>query len=1023
MIRPHLRICILSLLSALAATAQIHGGGGGGGGGSVTSVGSGCALAGGPITTTGTLAVSVGVQTKNGVSYNIANGDCGTLISQSNVGAVAYSLPQAGSGGSFTNGWWVDIENTGAGAITITPTTSTIDGAASLVVAQNQGVRIVSNGTNYFTFRGVGLSQVTNDANVHGSISGTTLTITWNSTLASNRGGLGADFSACTGGATFSAGTATCSTATGTLGSVVYSTSPTISAPTISGHPTIEGVTTTGATGTGNLVLSISPSISTSVALNGSSSGTITVQGQAASGTYNFNLPTAAGSSGQPLLSGGGGATAMTFGTLGVGGGGTGLTAGTSGGVLCYTGSAVLSSSAALTVNLPVIGGGAGVCPTVGSVTGTTQAFLTFTGANSTNAIPKQNASGDFLASGVTIDSSNNITSAGSLTLGAGSGNSGYLELFGATSGLVWFGVPNVAGTSAGLIFDNPTGVSNNFALTMKGATTCPNGAPGASCFEIGYAAGGGGTIPSTTDLLAGDGSGNASDSGVASGDVLKSVTSTKTYYVCSQANGTTCGSTDTGNGWHNNATVSTTIADSNNCTSVTTPCRTIGGVFGKFPNKPISATITIYAADNANTTTDCYAEAASTANNPPVAGMNQAGAEVAIAATYPAAYIYIYGNPTTPANATIAGNGCGTTTVGSNFAALVFTNGTVARVRGFRYEGYGNTSGFGVDAAVVAESTSAVYYEDSTYLGTATADGPAGAYGAGSVVRLGGTLTVSGTTDGFVAMQGGSLYTWGPLASPSANTTLNVSGTNTYIFNANETGKIYFERITYSLTGTIASFFNANLAGRIIYTELYTAAQCPAGGCIKGTLNATLTDFQLADEYGFIDADCETFAQGSCTVTQQPTNHSHVKRGGFAREALTSAGCGITQNITAADNFEPGGVVSVFNCGGTPGEIYYSAPNRIPGTPAMSTGSNVASAATITIAAEITHITGTTQITTINAISSAGTGYGNCVRLIPDGLWTTGTAGNIALATTAVVSKMLEMCYDPGTSKWYPSY
>ena len=50
--------------------------------------------------------------------------------------------------------------------------------------------------------------------------------------------------------------------ATGT-GNFVFATSPTISAPTISGHATIEGVTPTGATGTGNLVFSSSPTFVT----------------------------------------------------------------------------------------------------------------------------------------------------------------------------------------------------------------------------------------------------------------------------------------------------------------------------------------------------------------------------------------------------------------------------------------------------------------------------------------------------------------------------------------------------------------------------------------------------------------------------------------------------------------------------------------------------------------------------------------------------------------------------------------
>lgn len=54
-----------------------------------------------------------------------------------------------------------------------------------------------------------------------------------------------------------------------------------------------------------------------SVSLAGSGSGTVTVQTQAAAGTYNFNLPTSAGTSGQPLLSGGGSSSPMTFGSLG----------------------------------------------------------------------------------------------------------------------------------------------------------------------------------------------------------------------------------------------------------------------------------------------------------------------------------------------------------------------------------------------------------------------------------------------------------------------------------------------------------------------------------------------------------------------------------------------------------------------------------------------------------------------------------------------------------------------------------
>ena len=47
--------------------------------------------------------------------------------------------------------------------------------------------------------------------------------------------------------------------------------------------------------------------------LSGSTSGTVTVQPQATAGTYNFNLPTTAGTTGQVLTSAGGSSTAMTW--------------------------------------------------------------------------------------------------------------------------------------------------------------------------------------------------------------------------------------------------------------------------------------------------------------------------------------------------------------------------------------------------------------------------------------------------------------------------------------------------------------------------------------------------------------------------------------------------------------------------------------------------------------------------------------------------------------------------------------
>ena len=81
-----------------------------------------------------------------------------------------------------------------------------------------------------------------------------------------------------------------------------------------------------------------------------------------------------------------------------------------------------------------------------------------------------------------------------------------------------------------------------------------------------------------------------------------------------------------------------------------------------------------------------------------------------------------------------------------------------------------------------------------------------------------------------------------------------------------------------------------------------------------------------------------------------------------------------------------------------------------------------IASASTIAPAKQVSFVSGTTTISTITAPAPISSGGGQ-ITLIPTGLWSTDTAGNIALATTAVVSKALILTYDTTTGKWYPSY
>lgn len=91
--------------------------------------------------------------------------------------------------------------------------------------------------------------------------------------------------------------------------------------------------------------------------------------------------------------------------------------------------------------------------------------------------------------------------------------------------------------------------------------------------------------------------------------------------------------------------------------------------------------------------------------------------------------------------------------------------------------------------------------------------------------------------------------------------------------------------------------------------------------------------------------------------------------------------------------------------------------PLKGTGTPAPT----LASAATIAPTTEVTFVSGTTTINTITP-PPLFVGGGQ-ITLIPTGLWSTGTSGNIALATTGVVSKALILTWDATTAKWYPSY
>ncbi|HYD66182.1 hypothetical protein [Azospirillum sp.] len=172
--------------------------------------GSGLACA----TLTGGGAASAVPSVQTGTNYAFQGTDLTKIIYLSNAAPQAPTIAQAGTG-SFTSGWYATACNIGAGAQTITPTTSTIGGASTFVLPAGSAARpncagIVSDGTNYVVVPDFGMDASTFSAG----------------TLAAARGGAGTISGALKGNgsgvvsqaacADLSNGTALCSTTPGT---------------------------------------------------------------------------------------------------------------------------------------------------------------------------------------------------------------------------------------------------------------------------------------------------------------------------------------------------------------------------------------------------------------------------------------------------------------------------------------------------------------------------------------------------------------------------------------------------------------------------------------------------------------------------------------------------------------------------------------------------------------------------------------------------------------------------------------
>lgn len=146
-------------------------------------------VSGSPITSSGTIAISLANQTANtlfagpssgsaaaptfrsivaldmfgwvpnpqaGLSYNIASTDYRKYLTSTNSSPVTFNLPQAGTAG-FSNNFVFAVKNTGTNTLTISPAISTINGTSSIVILPGAGALVYSDNTNYFAL----LTQIT----------------------------------------------------------------------------------------------------------------------------------------------------------------------------------------------------------------------------------------------------------------------------------------------------------------------------------------------------------------------------------------------------------------------------------------------------------------------------------------------------------------------------------------------------------------------------------------------------------------------------------------------------------------------------------------------------------------------------------------------------------------------------------------------------------------------------------------------------------------------------------------------
>jgi hypothetical protein len=194
------------------------------------------------------------------------------------------------------------------------------------------------------------------------------------------------------------------------------------------------------------------------------------------------------------------------------------------------------------------------------------------------------------------------------------------------------------------------------------------------------------------------------------------------------------------------------------------------------------------------------------------------------------------------------------------------------------------------------------------------------------------------------------------------------------------------------------------------------TTTTLTVGGTVTGTfsIGMVLSGTNVLSGTYITALGTGTGGAGTYTINRSQTVASTTITGTTAKsiDIGTLGASGSVTNITLGSDTAGATGTTLFN-----NNITYKG--LIATTAAAPT---IASATTIAPTTPIVFVSGTTNVVTITAPSPISLGGGQ-ITIIPTGLFMTTTAGNIALATIAVVSKALIMTYDVTTAKWYPSY